>query len=457
MAAAAATAAANGGTLGHKEQQELLLLAEQQLTDEEVDSAVDLDLDGQGGKTFLRVLLLLTMHDSPPLVSGALRLLFRHFSQRQEVLQAFKQVQLLVSDSDVESYKQIKTDLDALRLLVEKSELWVYKPKMAAGNGSGDQLDGSDPSNSSGGANRDGGEDCLTSLGQTSAAGGSAAAARSMKKEDTFDLDDDAMPSDSYNNNNNSSPTSSKNMLLLSGRGGGGKMANSGSSVSSKTMAPMLSVSDKQGSAIDLDFGPSLEESQAINYKQIQQILMRMNRLCVHQISTAAAAAAAAIAASQAAGTSSPSSLPPSSAGVVLRPRKHEQRLLRNMGVHTVVLDLLQIPYDRKEDVRMNELMRLAHEFLQNFCRGNQPNQALLHKHLDLFLSPGLLEAQTCCAIFQDNAQLCGEISEKVVQHFAHCVETHGRHVEYLYFLQTIVRAEGQFIRKCQDMVMQEV
>ena len=51
-----------------------------------------LDLDGQGGRTFLRVLLHLTMHDYPPLVSGALHLLFRNFSQRQEVLQAFKQV-----------------------------------------------------------------------------------------------------------------------------------------------------------------------------------------------------------------------------------------------------------------------------------------------------------------------------------------------------------------------------
>ena len=55
------------------------------------------------------------------------RLLFRHFSQRQEVLRSFGQVQLLVSDSDVKSYKQIKDDLDDLRLLVEKSELWVYK------------------------------------------------------------------------------------------------------------------------------------------------------------------------------------------------------------------------------------------------------------------------------------------------------------------------------------------
>ena len=51
-----------------------------------------LDWDDHGGRTILRVLLHLTMHDYPPLVSGALQLLFRHFSQRQEVLQAFKQV-----------------------------------------------------------------------------------------------------------------------------------------------------------------------------------------------------------------------------------------------------------------------------------------------------------------------------------------------------------------------------
>jgi hypothetical protein len=68
-----------------------------------------------------------------------------------------------------------------------------------------------------------------------------------------------------------------------------------------------------------------------------------------------------------------------------------------------------------------------------------------------------LLEALTVCAIFQDNAQLCSELSDKVVQHFVHCIETHGRYVEYLHFLQTIVKAEGQFIRKCQDMVMQEL
>lgn len=80
----------------------------------------------------------------------------------------------------------------------------------------------------------------------------------------------------------------------------------------------------------------------------------------------------------------------PGGAGQPPKPRKHEQRLLRNVGVHTVVLDLLQVPYDVKEDVRMNKLMALAHEFLQNFCLGNQQNQVLLHKQLDLFLNPGV-------------------------------------------------------------------
>lgn len=56
-----------------------------------------------------------------------------------------------------------------------------------------------------------------------------------------------------------------------------------------------------------------------------------------------------------------------------------------------------------------------------------------------------------------NNFQLCSEINERVVQHFVHCIETHGRNVQYLKFLQTIVKAENKFIKKCQDIVMAEV
>uniref|UniRef100_A0A8C9NZS1 Inositol 1,4,5-trisphosphate receptor n=1 Tax=Spermophilus dauricus TaxID=99837 RepID=A0A8C9NZS1_SPEDA len=284
-----------------------------------------LDLDDHGGRTFLRVLLHLTMHDYPPLVSGALQLLFRHFSQRQEVLQAFKQVQLLVTSQDVDNYKQIKQDLDQLRSIVEKSELWVYK-----GQGPDETMDGVSGEN------------------------------EHKKTEE------------------------------------GNK-------------------SEKQ------------ESTSSYNYRVVKEILIRLSKLCVQESAS------------------------------VKKSRKQQQRLLRNMGAHAVVLELLQIPYEKAEDTKMQEIMRLAHEFLQNFCAGNQQNQALLHKHINLFLNPGILEAVTIQHIFMNNFQLCSEINERVVQHFVHCIETHGRNVQYIKFLQTIVKAEGKFIKKCQDMVMAEL
>ncbi|XP_066554244.1 inositol 1,4,5-trisphosphate-gated calcium channel ITPR1 isoform X5 [Amia ocellicauda] len=292
-----------------------------------------LDLDDHGGRTFLRVLLHLTMHDYPPLVSGALHLLFRHFSQRQEVLQAFKQVQLLVTSQDVDNYKQIKSDLDQLRSIVEKSELWVYKRQ------------GPDEGMDTG----------------------------------------DGPPGDSEHKTK----------------------GDSNASGSDKTKKP--------------------ESTSSYNYRVVREILIRLSRLCVQEGSSGR------------------------------KSRKQQQRLLRNMGAHTVVLELLQIPYEKGEDVRMQEIMKLAHEFLQNFCAGNQQNQALLHKHINLFLNPGILEAVTMQHIFMNNFQLCSEINERVVQHFVHCIETHGRNVQYLKFLQTIVKAEGKFIKKCQDIVMAEL
>uniref|UniRef100_A0A670IYH0 Inositol 1,4,5-trisphosphate receptor n=1 Tax=Podarcis muralis TaxID=64176 RepID=A0A670IYH0_PODMU len=274
-------------------------------------------LDDEGGRTFLRVLIHLIMHDYPPLLSGALQLLFKHFSQRAEVLQAFKQVQLLVSNQDVDNYKQIKADLDQLRLTVEKSELWVEK---------------------------------------------------------------------------NSSYESGE-----------------------------LGESQAKGSDEPIEVGV-FGEILSAKYWIMATILIRLSKLCIQN----------------------------------KKCRHQQQRLLKNMGAHSVVLDLLQIPYE-KTDEKMNEVMNLAHLFLQNFCRGNPQNQVLLHKHLNLFLTPGLLEAETMRHIFTNNYHLCNEISERVVQHFVHCIETHGRHVEYLRFLQTIVKADGKYVKKCQDTVMTEL
>ncbi|CAH2060564.1 unnamed protein product, partial [Iphiclides podalirius] len=299
-----------------------------------------LDLDECGGRMVLRVLLqLCSQGASAALVSGALALLFRHFSQRQEVLAAFKQVQLLVSDADVESYKQIKADLDVLRQSVEKSELWVFNK------------------------------------------------GRAGALDDHSDIKGTAGP--------------------------GGAVLDRNASLDNV-----------------LDTSRTTKYDHMNEYKKIKEILHRMIKYCTQ-------------------GNSGPSE--PG------KPRRHEQRLLRNIGVHNVVLDLLQVPHD-EDDAAMDELLALAHEFLQRFCHGNQQNQAILHKHLDLFLNAGIREAQTVCAIFEENPSLCAhEGNEKVAAHFVHCIETRGRRPAYLRFLRTIVRAAGQHIRRSQDLVMQEM
>ena len=67
------------------------------------------------------------------------------------------------------------------------------------------------------------------------------------------------------------------------------------------------------------------------------------------------------------------------------------------------------------------------------------------------------METQTCTAIFKNNGVLANEITDNVIQHFVRAIETNGRHVQYLKFLQTVVKAGDEYIKKTQDMVMAEV
>uniref|UniRef100_A0A8C3MLB6 Inositol 1,4,5-trisphosphate receptor n=1 Tax=Geospiza parvula TaxID=87175 RepID=A0A8C3MLB6_GEOPR len=277
-----------------------------------------LEVDDEGGRMFLRVLIHLTMHDYPPLISGSLQLLFKHFSQRQEVLHTFKQVQLLISAQDVENYKVIKSELDKLRTMVEKSELWVDKKGSTKGDSAGE---------------------------------GNKKEKKEVREARSWD--------------------------------------------------PGWGRSGRQG-----------------------RILERLNKMC----------------------------------GVGEQVRKKQQRLLKNMDAHKVMLDLLQIPYE-KGDAKMMEILKFTHQFLQKFCAGNQENQGgNSAPHLGLRAQDGkLLEAETMQHIFLNNYQLCSEINETVPQHFIHCVATHGRHVQYLDFLHTIIKAEGKYVKKCQDMIMTEL
>ncbi|XP_064398624.1 inositol 1,4,5-trisphosphate receptor type 2-like isoform X2 [Halichondria panicea] len=91
---------------------------------------IDMDLDGVKGRQLLRILIQMVMASHASLASNALNLLIRHFSQRKEMVQGFRQVQLLVSAEDIDNYKTIRKNLDKLKALVEEAELWVQKTPM---------------------------------------------------------------------------------------------------------------------------------------------------------------------------------------------------------------------------------------------------------------------------------------------------------------------------------------
>ncbi|TNN14277.1 Inositol 1,4,5-trisphosphate receptor type 2 isoform 2 [Schistosoma japonicum] len=85
-----------------------------------------LNIDGYNGQLLIGVLARLCISTSVELKSKALKLLFRHFGQQEELINKLKQVQLLVSDTGIKIYRQLKQYLEELHCLVEKSELWMH-------------------------------------------------------------------------------------------------------------------------------------------------------------------------------------------------------------------------------------------------------------------------------------------------------------------------------------------
>lgn len=51
-----------------------------------------LDFDSEKSQQLLRILIQMTMSDYPPLTNMALKVLFRHFNQYQELIEDLKQV-----------------------------------------------------------------------------------------------------------------------------------------------------------------------------------------------------------------------------------------------------------------------------------------------------------------------------------------------------------------------------
>ena len=168
-----------------------------------------------------------------------------------------------MSDDDVNNYNKIKTDLDKLRLLVEQSELWIYK-----------------------------------------------------KKENIKENNHDDSTLSSENKTTSSSTTTSNISNTLN------------SKLLFSVTKPIEDEEEEESNSefncnrailLELDNGPELDQSAIAKYKELYKILNNMIKLCVND---------------QVKLTNGMSKK---------KARRNDQRLLRNMGVHNIVLDLTKI------------------------------------------------------------------------------------------------------------------
>lgn len=271
----------------------------------------------------------------------------------------------MVSDEDVTNHNKIKTGIERLRLLVEQSELWVYKKKEV--------------------------------IKRTSTNLNMNLMSNYLEEPKTDDEGE----------------TKSKPKLVNEAR------KTSYENYDDQILEEIENV------------GPNMDISSIEKYKELYKILCTLTKFCSHETKG------------------------------LKKPRKNDQRLLRNMGVHYIVLDLTKISYEKKEDKRMRIIMRSAHEFLQNFCYANSHNQTLLHDLLDFSHYPSNeWEALTATYIFKENVMLCNSIDERLVQNFVHALENQNvdeSKIPYLEFLQTICVVDCQEIKKNQDMIITEL
>uniref|UniRef100_A0A183CC87 Inositol 1,4,5-trisphosphate receptor n=1 Tax=Globodera pallida TaxID=36090 RepID=A0A183CC87_GLOPA len=439
----------------------------------------ELDLDKEHGQQLLRILLQMTMSDFAPLTSLSLQMLFRHFTQFQELVEDMGQVQLLVSNKEVQNYHQIDRDLFVLKSLTEKSELWVHHRFGGLGNGAA--TDCSSPSNPSQDRSRSISGDDLSFqnadlppvdlhsqvAAELAAAGvlldgSGASAVTPSPAEPTAPLE---------------SATARRRRTLLGMAGGSRRGKGSTASNSSRggpgdlTLFSIGESSEGVGNvqqfvqhqytklaskvahsvallanSVDkTELGAALQElmdkTPLASYLIVREILFRMKNLCFE----------------------GPKNDP------------MNQQLLRNMRVYEIVLEFLSIPYDKKNDQEMPRLIRLSHEFLRSFCRNNRENQARLAARIvtaeggatdaagavkDGGKMLGIDTAEDCAtivAIYRNNAELCENVSEQLIAHIVGLIEQKQRNAVFLELLQVIVSSCEKGLNECQIKVVEEI
>ena len=87
------------------------------------------DFDLIFGNSFFPLLISIFINcENFDLICLVLKLIFKCFRQRKNIIASLKRVHLLIDEKEIQIYNQIKNKIDQLKLIFEQSEIWLCYP-----------------------------------------------------------------------------------------------------------------------------------------------------------------------------------------------------------------------------------------------------------------------------------------------------------------------------------------
>ncbi|KAL3982635.1 RIH domain family protein [Acanthocheilonema viteae] len=359
------------------------------------DCEEKLDFDGKNGQ-LLRILLQMTISDFSKLTSTALTVLFRHFTQYQEFVEDLKQVQLLVSNDDVENYRQIDRDLFILKILTEKSELWVQADKTRSESSSNHSF-----------------EERSSSLDDSSKPSISIQTTSQQLEDNGLNV------SCAFHNNESFRSLVEKieqHYYLAKDE-------------CIKLLCELLLGDDRTEAASALY--ELFDRAPLISYPLVRQILYRVKQLCYKN------------------------DKPDKMNQQLLRNMRVHEYVLGFLSIpydeknDAEMSKLVTLSHEFLRSFCRNNIENQFHLYKHISIEQDAKEGYLRVNTME--------EVATLTAIFKNNRVLCQNVSEELVAHIVNMIEHKSRSAVYIEFLQTVVMVQEKEIKSAQEKVAQEI
>ncbi|KAF8571250.1 hypothetical protein P879_00727 [Paragonimus westermani] len=132
------------------------------------------------------------------------------------------------------------------------------------------------------------------------------------------------------------------------------------------------------------------------------------------------------------------------------------QEMLRHLGLHLALLQLLNAPFHITNE-QTDEILHLTKKLIFLFCDGNETNQQIMLQHVEQFLTEKPEDVLVLTPIVAHIFQLPSGLQSKIIRHMVRSIQQHGPRFYWLRPLAIILSSHKTPLQTLQDMVLSEV